>query len=59
MGKRASKIDKNVSPKDVIENGDKVLVQIEDHQSIVSIDEEELAQKQADGENIMILALMK
>ena len=41
------------------EEGARVLVQINDQQSVVSLDEDELMKKQAEGEDIMILSLMR
>ena len=41
------------------EEGARVLVQINDQLSVVSLDEDELMKKQAEGEDIMILSLMR
>ena len=42
-----------------VEAGDKYLVTINDRKSIVSVDEDELLQRQVEGDDIMILSLMK
>lgn len=44
---------------DPVNEGDKFLVTINDRKSIVSVDEDELIERQVQGDDIMILSLMK
>ena len=41
------------------QHGDKLLVQVNDHQSVVSMDSNEIVKKQVEGDEIMILSLMR